>query len=123
MVGTKVQPRAERRVHQLYLQHLAAKIIQTRFRGYRAKKRVMGMKFELIVVYIQSFARMFLARRKLLRLKQQEVSVTIQKLLRRVLAKKHYFRLRSEAYDRFVLEKIKVIQKHGRVYIEKQRAV
>jgi hypothetical protein len=44
------------------LQLLATRIIQRRYRGYLARKRVNDMKFELIVVYVQSFIRMFLAK-------------------------------------------------------------
>lgn len=41
---------------------MAIKIIQTRYRAYKAKKKVMNMKFELIVIYLQSYMRMFLAK-------------------------------------------------------------
>jgi hypothetical protein len=51
-------------VQQLYFQELAARIIQKRYRGFKARKLVVQMKFELIVIYVQSFARMFLAKRR-----------------------------------------------------------
>ena len=41
---------------------MAAKHIQRMFRGYRGRKTLMNMKFELIVIYVQSLTRMFLAK-------------------------------------------------------------
>ena len=67
----------------------------------------MSKKFELIVIYIQSFMRMFLAKAQKTRLLQEKFSVTVQKYLRKMQAKKVYFRLRSEAYDLYVLKRIK----------------
>ena len=48
---------------------MAVRIIQNRYRALRAKKIVMNMKFELIVIYLQSYVRMFLAKRLKLKLK------------------------------------------------------
>jgi len=70
LYATKIQPRHERKVQQLYFQELAARIIQKRYRGFKARKLVVQMKFELIVIYVQSFARMFLAKRRKQRLRE-----------------------------------------------------
>tara|TARA_B110000285_G_scaffold212435_1_gene255969 strand:+ start:330 stop:566 length:237 start_codon:yes stop_codon:yes gene_type:complete len=78
-------------VQQLYFQELGARIIQKRYRGFKARKLVVQMKFELIVIYVQSFARMFLAKRRKQRLREQKYSVIVQKYLRTYLAKKVYF--------------------------------
>jgi len=59
----------------------------------------MRIKFELIIVYIQSFFRMCLAKNQRLRLLQEKNSVTVQKFLRKCLAKKVYFKMISDAYD------------------------
>ena len=104
--GTKLQLRAERRVQALYVQVLAARVIQRRYRGHRARKEVMHTKLQLIVVYIQSYVRMFLAKEKKRRLLEAKYSVTVQKYLRRYLAKKCYFRLLSDAYDQMKLHKV-----------------
>lgn len=69
----------------------------------------MNKKFELIVIYIQSFMRMFLAKAQKIRLLQEKNSVVVQKYLRKMQAKKILFRLRSEAYDLYVLKRIKQI--------------
>lgn len=118
-----MHPRGERRVQQLYQQVLASRIIQRRYRGYLARKRVNSMKFELIVVYVQSFIRMFLAKSQKLRLKQEKFSVVVQKHLRRYLAKKVYFELRSQAYDLMVLNKILMIQRRARIYIKRVQQI
>lgn len=89
--GTKLQLRGERRVQALYMQGLAARVIQRRYRGHRGRKVVMQLKLQLIVVYLQSYVRMFLAKAKKRRLLQAKYSVVVQKYLRRFLAKKCYF--------------------------------
>jgi hypothetical protein len=81
------------------------------------------MKFELIVIYLQSYIRMFLAKNEKLRLKQELHSVTVQKYLRKYLAKKVYFKLRDNAYNNMVTDKIKIIQKSARKYIAKVRQI
>ena len=64
------------------------------------------MKFELIVIYIQSYIRMFLAKKERKKLSQQKNSVTVQRYLRKYLAKKVYFKLLDEYYDLMKLKKV-----------------
>lgn len=93
----------------MYLQLLAARIIQRRFRGFLARKLVMKMKFELVVIYVQSFARMFLAKLRRQKLREEKYSVVVQKYLRKFLAKKVYFKMISDAVDQMKLRKIRII--------------
>ena len=107
--GTKIQPRLEKKVQNLYLQDLAARIIQKRYRSYQAKKVVVRMKFELIIIYIQSYVRMFLAKNERKRLLQERNSVLVQRYLRMYLAKKVYFKMLDEYYDLLKLRKVQLI--------------
>ena len=59
ITGVKILNRNERKVQNLYVQELAARIIQKRYRGFVGRKHLMKIKFELLVVFIQSMARMF----------------------------------------------------------------
>ena len=59
---------------------------------------MMRIKFELIIVYIQSFFRMCLAKNQRLRLLQEKNSVLVQKFLRKYMAKKVYFKMITDAY-------------------------
>jgi hypothetical protein len=121
VTGQKINERNERKVQQLHLQSLASQVIQRRYRGYRARKVYAQMKMELVVIYLQSHFRMFLAKCAKMRLKQQKCSIVVQKILRRYLAKKIYFKMRSEAYDLMKLNKLKMIQKNVRLFIQRQR--
>ena len=107
----------------LYMQDLAARVIQRRYRGHKARKVVMQLKFKLIVVYIQSYIRMFLAKAKKRRLLQAKYSVVVQKYLRRYLAKRCYFQMLSDAYDQMKLRKVHLIQFHARVYVRRVRRI
>ena len=106
LYGTKIQTRLEKKVQNLYTQDLAARIIQKRYRSYMAKKTVVRMKFELIVIYIQSYIRMFVAKNLKKKLLQERNSVIVQRHLRRYMAKKVYFKMLDEYYDLLKLRKV-----------------